>query len=88
MPIVRLRHLALPPASHPHTDRLSLNAGQLGERIVAAADTVGSAIKNPFKAVTNSVRAFPHNLVRGVKDVGEGVKEVKVRLSDLHPFLC
>jgi len=65
----------------------AIASGQLGERIVAAADTVGSAIKNPFKAVTNSVRAFPLNLVRGVKDVGEGVKEasdtVKVGLDKL-----
>jgi len=49
-------------------------AGPLGDRLVAAADSVGSAIKNPFKAVTNTVRAFPHHLARGVKDVGENVK--------------
>lgn len=54
-------------------------SGQLGERIVAAADTVGSAIKNPFKAVTNSVRAFPLHLVRGVQGVGEGVKEASTK---------
>ena len=52
---------------------------------MAAADTVGSAIKNPFKAVTNSVRAFPLHLVRGVQGVGEGVKEAstkgKVRMA-------
>ena len=64
------------------------NSGQLGERIVAAADTVGSAIKNPFKTVTNSVRAFPLNLVRGVKDVGEGVKEASDTVKVKPLFKC
>ena len=41
-------------------------------------------IVTSLKAVTNSVRAFPLNLVRGVKDVGEGVKEASdtVKVSE------